>query len=92
MSEAEKVAEKMEMTERSESIHMTDLGQSVLTLDEVVQTFELESAMYNIKLPEEQETEIGFRTVIMSKTNVEIDDQKKLIIMIRDVTDQVRLQ
>ena len=48
--------------------------------------------MYNIKLPEEQETEIGFRTVIMSKTNVEIDDQKKLIIMIRDVTDQVRLQ
>ena len=36
MSEAEKVAEKMEMTERSESIHMTDLGQSVLTLDEVV--------------------------------------------------------
>jgi hypothetical protein len=53
MSAAEEVAAKMDMTDGS-SIHLTDLGNSVLTLSEVVQTFEVESPMYNIKLPEVQ--------------------------------------
>jgi len=50
--------------------------------------------MYNIKLPEVQRElgSIGYRTVVLKKTYVEIDDRKKLIIMIRDVTDRVRLE
>jgi hypothetical protein len=51
-SAADQVAAKMDMTDGS-SIHLTDLGNSVLTLSEAVQTFEVESPMYNIKLLQE---------------------------------------
>ena len=77
----------MEMTiDMNTSIRVTDLGQSVLTLSEAVQLFEVESHMYNIK------NDLGCRSVVMTKANVEIDDRKKEIIMIRDVTDQVKLE
>lgn len=47
----EKVAAKLETQEDlSKSICTTELGHSVLTLDEVMQTFDVESAMFNIKL------------------------------------------
>ena len=86
-SGAEQAAEKMELTlDVDTSIRVTDLGQSVLTLSEAVQLFEVESHMYNIK------NDLGYRSVVMRKANVEIDGKKKEIIMIRDVTDQVKLE
>ena len=45
------VAEKMDMTEGSKSIEEIDLGESVLTLTEALLTFEVESDMFNLKLP-----------------------------------------
>jgi hypothetical protein len=91
MSGADKVAEKMEMTYDSEnaSIQATELGQSVLTLTEAMQTFDVESPMYNIKLPV---SDVPCRTVVLRKSNVDIDGTEKLIIMVRDVTDKVRLE
>lgn len=50
----EKVAEKIEKmeydSECSASISVTELGNSVLTLSEVLLTFEHNSAMFNIKM------------------------------------------
>ena len=43
--------------------------------------------MYNIKL-----TDDTCRTVILTKNEVEIDGKYKTLIMIRDVSDKVRLQ
>ena len=43
--------------------------------------------MYNIKL-----TDDTCRTVILTKNEVEIDGKDKTLIMIRDVSDKVRLQ
>ena len=83
------VAEKM-VREDEENICLTDLGQNVLTLTEVMQTFEVESDMFNIKLNTE-ETAV-FRTVILKKTVVQVDGKQKLIVMIRDITDRVRLE
>ena len=51
----------------SQSIEEIDLGQSVLTLTEVVQTFAVESPMLNIKLLEDT------RTVVLTKNKVEVD-------------------
>ena len=91
-SGVDQVAEKMMMTDDgSVSIVMTELGQSILTLTEVLQTFELESTMYNIKLPTTM-LNIEFRTVVLRKTQVEIDGKKKVLIMINDVSDKVRLE
>ena len=43
--------------------------------------------MFNIKLADDVEA----RTVILTKTQVEVDGKNNLIVMIRDVTDKVRL-
>ena len=59
----------------------------MLTLDEVVQMFEVESAMYNIKM-----SDGNVRTVVLTKRKYEVDGENKLIIMIRDVSDKVRLE
>ena len=83
VSKADAAAERMEMTEDgSKSIRETELGQNVLTLKEVAQTFEVDSAMYNIK----------DRTVMLKKNKVEVDGKTKLIVMVRDVTDKVSLE
>jgi len=65
-------AEIMEMENNESSIMMTDLGKSVLTLNEVVQLFEVESVMYNIKL---QDDEQAIRTVILKKSKVEVNGE-----------------
>lgn len=64
------------------------MAQSVLTLNEVIQTFDLESTMFNIKLGQD----LHYRTVILTKNEVEIEGKKKMILIIRDVTDKVRLE
>jgi hypothetical protein len=65
----------------------------VLTLDEVLQTFEVESSMFNIKLRagDEEDTQ-NVRTVMLKKNYVEIEGRTKVIIMIRDETDKVKLE
>ena len=83
------VAKQMELDSFSNSIEEIDLGSSVLTLNEVMQTFEVESTMYNIKLPQ---TSIDYRTVILTKNRGEVDGACKLLVMINDVTDRVRLE
>merc|ERR1740139_1278231 len=83
-----RAAEKMDEEDASKSICVTELGQSVLTLQEVVQTFDVDSPMYNIKLREDDE----YRTVVLKKNKVVIDGETKLIIMINDVTDKVRFE
>ena len=82
------------MTDVTKSIGEADLGESVLTLTEALFTFEVESEMFNIKLPSETQRQGNshYRTVILKKHQVEIDGQTKLIIMIRDVTDKVMLE
>jgi len=91
--QADKVAQKMQETENfSRSICLTDLGTSVLTLREVMQTFEVGSAMFNIKLPEILQMGVDYRTVVLQKSQVEIEGVKKLIIMVRDVTDKITLE
>ena len=83
------VAERMDSeNEADSSIQVTELGKSVLTLSEVLLTFDRESKMFNIKLSDDVEA----RTVILTKTQVEVDGKNNLIVMIRDVTDKVRLQ
>ena len=77
----------MELDTTQSTIEETELGKSVLTLTEVLQTFAVESAMYNIKRTTET-----CRTVILTRNKVEIDGKDKTLIMIRDVTDKVRLQ
>ena len=72
------------------SICITDLGENVLSLTEVMQTFKLESDMYNIKLNPEETAD--YRTVILTKNLVQVDGKRKLIVMIRDITDRVRLE
>ena len=76
-------------TVTEESIEVTELGQRVLTLSEVLLTFETESPMFNIKLAERQGK---YRTVILSKNSVEVDGTNKIILMIRDITDKVKLE
>ena len=63
------------------------MGESVLTLDEVVQMLEVESLVFHLKVGE-----MECRTVVLKKRIVEIDGITKLIIMIRDVTDTVRFE
>ena len=70
------------------TIDEEELGKSILNLSEVLRTFEIESALYNIRLPNGGE-EI---TVILTKKKVEVDGETKLIVMIRDVSDKIRLQ
>jgi hypothetical protein len=70
----------------TKTITMTELGQSVLTLTEVLQTFEVDSTLFNIKLGE------CLRTVVLKKNKVEIDGKNKVIIMIRDVSDKIRIE
>ena len=48
---AEQAAKKIEMTDGSKSIGEIDLGESVLTMTEALLTFEVESEMFNFKLP-----------------------------------------
>jgi len=67
---AEQAAGKMEMTDTSKSIGDIDLGESVLTLIEALLTFEDESEMYNIRLPQGNR---AYRTVILKKHKVDID-------------------
>ena len=74
--------------ENSRSIEGPELGHSILTLSEVVKTFEVESALFNIKLPNKEET----RSVLLKKNKVEIDGETKMIIMINDVTAKVKLE
>ena len=66
---------------------MSELGQSVLTLAEVIMVFDKESAMYNIKVTG-QET----RTVVLTKNEVEVDGSTKVIVMIRDISDRMKLK
>ena len=72
----------------TKSICVTELGQSVLTLAEVVQTFKENSVMYNVKLNEADD----YRTVVLKKNYAVIDGTTKLIIMINDVTDKVKYE
>jgi len=57
-----------ETEEQSQSIDVADLGMSVLNLSEVVQTFDKESTLYNIRLKEQEEN----RTVLLAKNIVEV--------------------
>ena len=61
---------------------------SVLNLSEVVQTFDKESTLYNIRLKEQEEN----RTVLLAKNIVEVAGETKLILMVRDVTANVKLE
>ena len=45
--------------------------------------------MFNIKLPK---TSIDCRTVTLTKIKVEVNGASKLLVMISDVTDRVRLE
>ena len=91
---AEQAAKKIEMTDGSKSIGEIDLGESVLTMTEALLTFEVESEMFNFKLPSQthRQGHGDYRTVILKKHQVVIDGQIKLIVMIRDVTDKVMLE
>jgi len=82
-------AQKMlETVEDDNSImEESELGQSVLTLGEAVQTFTIESQMFNIKLDQDD-----YRTVVLHKNEVQIDGKTKLIVMVRDLSDKVRLE
>jgi hypothetical protein len=77
-----------ETEEQSQSIDVADLGMSVLNLSEVVQTFDKESTLYNIRLKEQEEN----RTVLLAKNIVEVAGETKLILMVRDVTANVKLE
>jgi hypothetical protein len=77
-----------EYEEGSMSICGTELGQSVLTLAEVLQTFEKHSAMFNIQLANSEE----YRTVVLKKNKTVIDGKTSTIVMITDVSDKVRLE
>jgi hypothetical protein len=89
--DAHNVAEKMEKPDDlSNSITVTELGESVLTLSEVVQTFEVESALFNIRLTGDKEN--AYRTVSLRKNKVKVEGKDKLVLMIRDVTDTVRFE
>ena len=46
--------------------------------------------MFNLKVRVDHE-ETEYRTVILSKNKAEIDGKKKVIVIIRDITDKVRL-
>ena len=46
--------------------------------------------MFNIKLKNEETPD--YRTIILKKTIVQVDGKQKLILMIRDITDRVRLE
>jgi hypothetical protein len=78
----------------SKLIQESELGHSVLNLTEVLQTFEVESAMFNIKIgvATDENAEAEYRTVVLTKNQAEIDGKTKLIVMIRDVTDKVLLE
>ena len=80
----------MESKDDSNLIRETDLGQSVLTLNEVLLTFSDESTMFNIKLQNPLD-DVQYRTVVLTKNEVEVEGENKLFIMIRDKTDQVSL-
>jgi len=86
-SKVNSVAEKMLMTENDNSIQGAELGTNVLTLHEVLQTFSSESSMYNIQLDKGD-----YRTVVLTKNEVELDGTFKMIVMIRDVSDRVQLE
>ena len=48
--------------------------------------------MFNIKFSDSSDPTTDCRTVVLTKTKVDVDGKNKLIVMIRDVTDKVRLQ
>lgn len=48
--------------------------------------------MFNIKLPDVMQTGVNYRTVLLQKSNVEIQGADKFIIMVRDVTDKITLE
>jgi len=67
-SYVDQVAAKMENDDSaSQLIEEVELGKNVLTLQEVTQTFDVESAMFNIKLEADSE---NYRTVVLTKNNV----------------------
>ena len=90
------VAEMMEKDDNNNSklIQESELGHSVLNLTEVLQTFEVESSMFNIKIgvATDETAEAEYRTVVITKNEAEIDGKTKLIVMIKDVTAKVRLE
>jgi hypothetical protein len=55
-------------------------------LGEVLQTFTGESDLYTIKI-----TGVT-RTVVLTKNEVEMEGERKVIVMVRDVTDKVKLE
>ena len=89
--DAHDMAEKMEKhDDLSKTITETELGENVLTLSEVLETFTLESALFNIRLTGDHED--NYRTVSLKKNKVKVDGKDKLVLMIRDVTDTVRFE
>ena len=82
------MAETLERPEDESVIEEIELGQSVLTLAEVIQTFEVESPMLNIKLPGAAK---HYRTVVLTKNEVEVNGRRKMIVMINDASDRVRV-
>jgi len=78
-----------------DSLQSEDLGLSIFTLEEALQTFETESEIFKLRLtlgtdnsqsdePEEKEHFIRMR-----KEQVFMDGQERIIIMIRDFTDSI---
>ena len=64
-----------------------------MTLEEVVQMFELESKMFNVKgSSSDYPSSDMYRTVILTKNVVEIDGITKLIVMVRDVTEKLKFE
>jgi hypothetical protein len=53
-----------------------------------MQTFEVESHMYTVELVGGQ----GQCTVFLKKSKIEVNGENKLIIMLIDVSDRVRLE
>ena len=90
----EKVVENMDdENDATNSIQMTELGQSVLTLNEVIQTFESESCMFNVQMQSACDTQTAvYRTVVLKKNEVKINGKSKLIVMLNDVSATVRLK
>ena len=60
-----------------------------MTLSEIIQTFEGESSMYSIKLVAGSS---DYRVVVLTKNKVRVDGVDKVIIMIRDVTNKIKLE
>ena len=70
-----------------------EFGLAVLTLDEALQTFVIESQLFRLQLKVElgeQQTESKF--IRLRKEKVIIEGNERTIVMIRDVTDSFQNQ